>query len=237
MFKNINTKAIALGGISLCAAGAIAIGVEVTRAVTFEIQKARAATTTALAEIEKSKAEKESAIAEREKAVAAKIAAENLLLAAKETRDATMLAAKYMAQGQRDAAEKNAEGLIDATKIDRYVDNQVYDGFTSHFVEPAKAIDKFNKQIAQLKREAETGIDRRTRRLLNDAERADRLAQIRILEEEKQIESDTSAATMSDLFNVVMKGASGIAGGMGALYPSGNSAVPSNRRFRIHEEK
>jgi regulator of protease activity HflC (stomatin/prohibitin superfamily) len=161
MFKNASRKAIALGGISLAAAGAIGIGVEVTKAVTFEIEKARAATTAALAEVDKAKAEMQKAIAEQRKAAADQLRAENELLAAKVARDGAMFAAQFIAQGTRDAAKENASGLVRATEVDKYVDNNIYDGWTSRFIAPAKAIDGYNKEINKLKREVQSGISLR----------------------------------------------------------------------------
>lgn len=231
MFKNVTPKAIALGGISFAALGVIGIGVEVTKAVTFEIQKARAAMTAALADIESAKAAMQSAYAERDKAAADKLRAENELLASKITRDAAVLVGQLLAQAQRDSAAKSAEGLVDATGVDKYVDNQIYAGVTSQFVEPVKVIKALNTQIYRLRREAETGIEFTSRRFLTEAERADRLAHVRILEEEKKAESDTSSATISDMFGVMMKGASRLIGGLDALNPTGASRISSDRRI------
>lgn len=230
MFKNASPKAIALGGITFAGLGIIGIGVEVTKGVTFEIQKARAATTAALAEVEKSKAAMQSALAEMSKAGADKLRADNELLAARITQQGAILVGRLMSTAQVVAADKNATGLVTATGVDKYVENNIYDGFTSHFVEPAKAIHNFNGQISRLKREAQSGIDGKSRRFLTEAERADRLAQVRILEQEKEIESDTSAADINDIVKVMSKGVSGLMGSMDAFYPS-SSVVPVTRRI------
>lgn len=232
MFKNMSPKAIALGGITFGGLGMIGIGVEVTKAVTFEIQKARAATTTALAELDQAKAQIQIAIAEMEKARAARLDAENKLLAAIEARNGTMIAAQYMAQGQRDAAVTAGESLVIATGVDRHVDNAMYDSFAGPlFAEPSKTINALNRQIVRLKHEAMTGIDSNTRRLISEDQRADRMAQAKILEEQVSIESDTAAKNMGDVMNVVMKGVSGVMGGMEAFYPTGASRVPTDRRI------
>lgn len=210
MFKNTTRKAIALGGISLAAAGIIGIGVEVTKAVTSEIQKARAATTAALAEIEKAKAQMQSAIADRVKAEAETLRAKNELLAAYAARDGAMFAAKFMADGARDAAKENSRGLVKATEVDKYVENNIYDGWTSRFLAPAKTIDGYNKEIAALNREAQSGVDLKTRKPLTEDERADRKAQVRILEEDKQIEGEASAANIKEMVGVMMQGFNGL---------------------------
>ncbi len=228
MFNNVSPKAIALGGITFAALGVIGIGVETTKGILFEIQNARAATTAALASMETSKAEMEKARAERVAADASRLDAENKLLAAIESRHGAEGAAFSMAQGQRDAAQTTGLALVKATEIDRHVDNALYDSFAGPiFAEPSKTINALNRQIVRLKREAETGIDMKSRRFLSETDKADRLAQARILEEEVITEGDTTAKNMGDMLNVMMKGVSGMMGGIGGPQPTGGSRVMS----------
>lgn len=223
MFKNVSPKAIALGGITFAGLGLIGISVEITRGQLFETRKAMAAMTAALAEVDRSKAEMEKAIAE-------KLAAQNSLLSAIEARNGAMMAAQFMAQGQRDAAVTTGNSLVSATEIDRHVDNAMYDSFAGPiFAEPSKAINSLNRQIVRLKHEAETGIDAKARRFLTETEKADRMAQAKILEEEVTIESETSAKNMGDMLNVLMKGASTMIGSFGGAFPTGREPAAVRR--------
>jgi hypothetical protein len=221
MFKNVSPKAIALGGITFAGLGIIGIGVEVTKAVTFEIEKAKAATIAALAEKEQSVAAREAASAEREKAQAALLAAQNSLLAAVEARNGVTEAAQRGYEAMLYTADRGNESLVESTKIDRLVDNGMYEDFTKPLLEPFTKISQHNKEIVRLQHEAETGIDSKSRRFLSEAERADRVARARILGEEVTIESQISGKNMGDMFNAMFGGASGMSG-LAGLYPTGN---------------
>jgi hypothetical protein len=225
MFKSVSPKAIALGGITFAGLGVIGIGVETTKAVLFEIQNARAATTAALANIEISKAEMEKARAERASADASRLDAENKLLAAVEARNGALGAAQFMAGSERYAADRNSDSLVHATEIDRFVDNEMYSKFTEPLLEPFTKISQHNSQMVRLQHEAETGIDSKTRRFLTESEKADRLAQARILGEEVTIESKISGKNVGDMFNAMFGGVAG----MGGLFPTGNEPKTTRR--------
>lgn len=231
----LSTKArnIVLALISLCAAALIAIGVETTKGLLFEIRKS-------LADIEAAKAANKAAEAQTLDAInrlkgtieTAKVLHDVGRLQA----NATIVAGNRAAQAVEVAAARAADGLKEATGIQAHPDNAMYDSVTGPmFGEPAKQIQNLNERIVRLKREAHRGVDSKTRRVLSETERSERAAEAKVLDEELEMVKETSSKNVADAIGMFIGGGTGSSGGIfGSLFPSGNEKpVPR----RILEEK
>jgi hypothetical protein len=217
-----STKArnIILALISLCAAALIAIAVETTKGVLFEIRKS-------IADLESSKAAHKAAEADSKAAEAQTLDAINRLKGTLETAavmnnvgqlqaKAITDAAIYAAKAQRDAAQLNKEAVIVSTDIVSHPENAMYDSVTGPlFGDPASKISKLNDKIVRLKRESTRGIDARTLRTLSPEEIASRAAEAEALEEELVVIKEASSKNFNDTLSMFLGGTDGLMGMFG----------------------
>lgn len=235
MTANISLKAIALAGISVLIAGSIAIVNTVSQGYLFEAKKATA-------ELEKARAAEHTATAEMEKALAAqraaeaaKLDAENKLKGTENAAMAVITGAQIEAAAAKIVGKLQADSFVRGQEIAMYPETAMVNSFTKPFVlEPAQKTAALNDQIVRLKREGESGIDRKTRRVLSESEIADRIAQQHILEEELATVQESASKNMSDTFGMLMNGMTQSMGNIGSLYPNGRE-VPVARRSLLEK--
>ena len=222
MTANISTKAIALAGISVTIAGGIAVVKTVSEAYLYQIKGATA-------EMEKARAAQLDAA---NKLKGTENAAAAVIAAAVEQAKANVAASNALAGATRDAAIANARGMVEAMGVGTYVDNTTFDGLTKPFlVEPMAEISRLNTRVGHLRSESETGVDRKTRRILSANERADRMAQAMILQEDIKTIQETSTKNISDVSTMLMGGINRGMGDLGKLYPSGKELPPVQMIF------
>ncbi len=240
MTTTISSKAIALAGISVLIAGSIAIVNTIAQGSLFETKKA-------IAELEKANAEKEKAKAELEMAKAQYLDAVNKLkgtenmaasaiAAASEQAKAQMIAAQHTATGLIKAANLNAEAMVASTQVMMRPENGMFDDVTKPmFAEPAKKLAVLNEQIVRLRRETESGIDHKSRRMLSASDVATKTAERLFLEEEKATLTETTSKNWSDSVGMMMGSMTQSLGGLEGLYPGSRSTTVPVRRFAALE--
>ena len=156
--------------------------------------------------------------------------AASAITAAIEQARATMIAAQQMAGGMTASARLTAEGLVRATTESVRAENGMFDDVTKPmFADPARKLAALNEQIIRLRRETESGIDRKTRRFLSASDIAVKTADRLTLEEEKAALMETTSKNMSDSIGVML---GTMTQGLGSLYPIGSDSIPADRRYK-----
>jgi len=228
------TRNIILALMSLCAAALIAIAVETTKGMLFEIRKLVADMKTSEAHYKIGEAHYLDAINKLKAAIETASAMNNV---GQLQANAAIVASTRAAQAAEASARTTADGLVRATEINMHPETEMFDNVTGPlFGAPAKQIQNLNEKIVRLKRDAARGIDSKTRRTLSQEERAERTAEAEALEDELATVKETASKNVYDAIGMFVggNGSDGLFGGLGGLFPSGNEKpVPR----RILEEK
>lgn len=229
MLTNISSKALALGGITVLIAGAIAIVNTISQGYLFEIKKATAA-------LEEAKASHESAKAQLVDAENKLKGTENTAVAtvtaAQLEATATKIAAQHNAQAIVAAAERQAQGLIRATEESVHAENTMFDDLTGPMLTgPAKRMAEINEEIVRLQHEVQTGINSQTRQFLSPAEIAERTSRRLRHEEELAMLKETTSKNWSDAFGMMTQFTNGMIADLGGLYSAPAGSAPSARRI------
>ncbi len=228
MLSNFTGKGIALGCGAFIGAGFMAMSVETTKALLFEIRNSRAA--------------QEAAVAQVKAAEAKQLEAINMLKGTLETAQAmtnvgrlqahaTEAAAQHLATATENAAKTSTEGLIAASNITSHPENETFDRLTSGLLPPATETASLNRRITRLKRETESGIDSKSRRHLSESERADRKIQQENLEEELVILNESASKNASDTVHFMLEAVGKGLGNLGSLYEVPKNSTPTTRRI------